>query len=439
MMHIRIQCGCGQPYSFEVEPANGVMPHPVQCPVCGADGTAAANQHIAGVLAASGPAPAAPPGLRVASSSEPPSVRREFTANEVLMDSCASNPGRMRLDLHKAMLSHPGDFITFGALVVVAVAALLFIPLLSIVAVAVAGFLFFQFSRVMKAKFMDGDLCPGVVVSASPATVAVFTNLAAEGGFKPAVKVLRQPLHRMPGGCPPAGTRVATVALYNRPVMGGAWRDFMPDVIDLCAAIPAEVDRARAAIPEREWQRLEQHVAKIQNPAPGLYRFWGAHAGRPARSMQLAGRWVMAVAILLAAAVLIGVAASRESRLRGGPQPQVNVPSAWSILRDGPRNKRPVSGDATTPPASARPAPKPPGTAPATASGSQAGTPAPSTAPATGVAWKAGDKVEVLWGGKWWPSTVVQSDGARTRIHYDGWAATYDEWVTPERIRRRPQ
>jgi hypothetical protein len=436
MMHIRIQCGCGQPYSFEVEPANGVMPHPVQCPVCGADGTAAANQHIAGTLASSGPPPATPPGLRVAAGGGPPPVRREFTANEVLMDSCASNPGRMRLDLHKAMVSHPGDFLPFGALVLVAIAALLFIPLLTFLAVAVAGILMFRFSRVMKAKFMDGDLCPGVVVSAGPPTVAVFTNMAADGGFKPAVKILRQPLHRMPGGCPPAGTRVATVALYNRPVMGGAWRDFMPDVIDLCAADPAEAARARASIPEREWQRLEQHVAQIQNPAPGLHRFWGAHAGRPVRSMKLAWQLVTLAAILVPAAVLIGVAASSEFRRHRGARSQVNVPSVWSVFRDGARSKRPAPGESTAPSANTRPATRP--SAPASGSASKAEPQPPSTAPATGATWKAGDKVEVLWGGKWWPSSVIQTDGARTKIHYDGWAAIHDEWVTPDRIRRRP-
>ena len=48
---VKIQCGCGQNYSFEVEPIAGRMPAPVSCPVCGADGTEAANAIIAQGLA----------------------------------------------------------------------------------------------------------------------------------------------------------------------------------------------------------------------------------------------------------------------------------------------------------------------------------------------------------------------------------------------------
>jgi hypothetical protein len=47
MMPIKIECECGQRYAFEVEPVNGRMPSSVACPVCGADGTTAANEIIA--------------------------------------------------------------------------------------------------------------------------------------------------------------------------------------------------------------------------------------------------------------------------------------------------------------------------------------------------------------------------------------------------------
>ncbi len=47
MVPIKIQCGCGQRYSFEVEPVGGQVPAPVACPACGADGTAAANAALA--------------------------------------------------------------------------------------------------------------------------------------------------------------------------------------------------------------------------------------------------------------------------------------------------------------------------------------------------------------------------------------------------------
>lgn len=52
MVAIKIICGCGQKYAFDVHPLNGRMPAPVQCPVCGRDGTAVANEAIARTLGA---------------------------------------------------------------------------------------------------------------------------------------------------------------------------------------------------------------------------------------------------------------------------------------------------------------------------------------------------------------------------------------------------
>ena len=43
---IKIICSCGQKYAFDVTPVNSRMPGPVQCPGCGADGTAVANAII---------------------------------------------------------------------------------------------------------------------------------------------------------------------------------------------------------------------------------------------------------------------------------------------------------------------------------------------------------------------------------------------------------
>lgn len=67
MISIKIQCGCGQPYAFDVEPVEGQMPSAIACPTCGADGTAAANEAIA----QSAPA-APPPAVRLHSSAPPP-------------------------------------------------------------------------------------------------------------------------------------------------------------------------------------------------------------------------------------------------------------------------------------------------------------------------------------------------------------------------------
>jgi hypothetical protein len=65
-MDIKIVCGCGQKYIFEVDPENGQVPAAVNCPACGADGTQEANTILAQIFpdqpveAAVEPAPPAP-------------------------------------------------------------------------------------------------------------------------------------------------------------------------------------------------------------------------------------------------------------------------------------------------------------------------------------------------------------------------------------------
>jgi hypothetical protein len=51
MMPVKIQCSCGQRYAFDIEPVCGRMTSRVACPVCGTDGTSAANEVIAFTLA----------------------------------------------------------------------------------------------------------------------------------------------------------------------------------------------------------------------------------------------------------------------------------------------------------------------------------------------------------------------------------------------------
>lgn len=60
-----------------------------------------------------------------------------------------------------------------------------------------------------------------------------------------------------------------------------------------------------------------------------------------------------------------------------------------------------------------------------------------SAAPAGGAAgaWKVGDHVMVEENGKWYPSVILKAEPGRYFIHYDGFAAKYDTWVGPERVR----
>jgi hypothetical protein len=50
--------------------------------------------------------------------------------------------------------------------------------------------------------------------------------------------------------------------------------------------------------------------------------------------------------------------------------------------------------------------------------------------------FQAGQKVEVLQSRRWWPATVVRTEGQRWLIHYDDYSDAFDEWVESDRIRK---
>jgi CHAT domain-containing protein/tetratricopeptide (TPR) repeat protein len=49
--------------------------------------------------------------------------------------------------------------------------------------------------------------------------------------------------------------------------------------------------------------------------------------------------------------------------------------------------------------------------------------------------WKPGDRVEVQWQGDWYLADVIEVKGDQYKIHYDGYASSWDEWVDNSRIR----
>jgi tetratricopeptide (TPR) repeat protein len=49
--------------------------------------------------------------------------------------------------------------------------------------------------------------------------------------------------------------------------------------------------------------------------------------------------------------------------------------------------------------------------------------------------WKLGDHVEVQWQGDWYQAEVIEVKGNQFKIHYDGYASSWDEWVDSSRMR----
>lgn len=51
--------------------------------------------------------------------------------------------------------------------------------------------------------------------------------------------------------------------------------------------------------------------------------------------------------------------------------------------------------------------------------------------------FKEGDSVDVKWKDSWWKAEVLKVKAEKYRIHYVGWSATWDEDVSPDRVRER--
>ncbi len=58
-------------------------------------------------------------------------------------------------------------------------------------------------------------------------------------------------------------------------------------------------------------------------------------------------------------------------------------------------------------------------------------------AAATGASWRVGDKVRVSWKGAFYPATILDAQGGQYLVHYDGYEASWDEWVGPDRVKAR--
>ena len=100
MVAVKIECGSGQHYAFDVEPVNGQAGFPVACPTCGADGTNIANAIIARNLA---PAPAAATGnLRISgvaapAPATPPPIMVDPKALGLVDRATAENEARAKI------------------------------------------------------------------------------------------------------------------------------------------------------------------------------------------------------------------------------------------------------------------------------------------------------------------------------------------------------
>ncbi len=50
--------------------------------------------------------------------------------------------------------------------------------------------------------------------------------------------------------------------------------------------------------------------------------------------------------------------------------------------------------------------------------------------------YNVNDKVKVEWKGGWYPAKILKVENNKYYVHYDGYASSWDEWVTDSRIKK---
>jgi hypothetical protein len=91
-MELKLVCDCGQKYKFDVEPVNGRMPMKVNCPVCGTDGTDAANDILSQTFSnAAQPIPGGP-AIQIAATPAPPVATAASPAGGLRLNRPAPAP-----------------------------------------------------------------------------------------------------------------------------------------------------------------------------------------------------------------------------------------------------------------------------------------------------------------------------------------------------------
>jgi hypothetical protein len=316
-----------------------------------------------------------------------PLPRESYSLNGTV----ASNPGRLKVQWLKCVTSFPVMPIVFVVLLIISlILGLAYRPAIFIVAAGLVLTAAREF-KMMQVKFISGCVNPGVVVSTSPYLVAVYTDLAKQGGFRPAVKIIRQPLGRMTGGAPALGARVATAALYYG---GGsdAWRDFVPVVVNCVTSNQADINRMTRSISANDWRDLDQALASLNDNRKGLHTLWdGDRAGNARRSRQQFQPVLGVVVVALIVIVIVMNWKGKGTNVQSNPAPNFSQPPPIYVAPPAVQAK-----------------PK----------------------------YAVGDNVEVLWGEKWFPATVVKVDGEKTRVHYEKYGDGGDHWVGPERVRK---
>lgn len=124
-----------------------------------------------------------------------------------------------------------------------------------------------------RAKFRQGCLLPGLVVSADPVLVATVSDLSSGADEKYTMAaVVRVPASHFPAP-PSVGDSCPVCALYSGDLRKPAWNGFDPTPIWTATDDPAQLGAALERFNDDDWAELDAAIRKVPTPLkPGFYR-----------------------------------------------------------------------------------------------------------------------------------------------------------------------
>jgi hypothetical protein len=184
----------------------------------------------------------------------------------------ASNPANVKVEVMHFLKSDLKDLSILVVAILLFAGIVLFSWKLAVIILGLTMMVFVMSIIQAKNVFEHGDVCPAMVIDAERKLVAVFADLSKTGKPHYVIKVLKQPLGRVPGGPFPEGTRLAFLAMYNGFPKETVWRGFGGYLVNTGTAKKKTIERVLKSIPEGDWNRLEKTVPLLDDPPkPGQY------------------------------------------------------------------------------------------------------------------------------------------------------------------------